>query len=158
MTATKPVPVDDTTGEIITADQVLPPWYSFLPWGEGVNAYFGHAENVAELLSEPPDAEGLIEHLGEPLTVRGAELHRGEIDGRTTVFLAIDAVVTATGRPIVLTTGAAAVLRQCARAYELGLYPFEATAYQADLGQKGKTDPIRLGVPGRAAKASDEPF
>lgn len=135
-------------GEIVDAE-VVPVGerdkFSALPFESGIGAFYDSANDLDELLAEPNDAEGLIEYTGRPLTVHGASLHLGELEGKQTLFVVIDATDNSTGKRLPLTTGAGAVMRQLNRAAELGAFPFECMPYQRDLGRKGRTNPIHLG-------------
>lgn len=142
---------EPSEGAIIDAEIVQQEmdWFKFLPFDTGVNAHYAKATTVDELLSDVPEAEGLREFTGKPLTIYGASLRQGELDGKQTWYVIVDAITNSTGERKALTTGAGAVMRQLARAFELDLYPFEAMPYEVTLGRKGRSNPLHLGAVGR---------
>jgi hypothetical protein len=150
MTKHETVPASDT--------HVVPfrPWQLSIPVsGDPSDAAAGIAESLSrastmeELLDGPPAAHGLAEYTGRPITVLGARLAQGEIDGEPTAYAIIDAIDNSTGERVALTTGAAGVMRQLARAYELDGYPFQAMPYEVQTGTKGRNNPLYLGKPDR---------
>ncbi len=112
---------------------------------EDVGGHYATAANLDELLGELPDTIGLMDLTGHKLTVKGAALHLGILEGKQTLFAVIECVDIDTGEQLAATTGASAVLRQLDRAAQLGLFPFDCKPYQSVLGVKGRTDPLHLG-------------
>jgi hypothetical protein len=121
--------------------------YPALPLETGVGEAYDRAETVEALLEELPDAEGLKEYLGRPITIHGASLRVGEADGKQTLYVMLDATDDSTGKRLAMSTGAGAVMRQVNRAAQLGVFPFQCMPYEVDLGKgRGtKSNPIHLG-------------
>lgn len=111
----------------------------------GIGEAYDNAADLDALLEELPDAVGIKEYLGRPITVNGASLRLGEIDGRPTLYVMLDVTDNSTGTRVAVSTGADAVMKQVNRAAHLGLFPFEAMPYEVALGKRGQDDPIHLG-------------
>jgi len=111
----------------------------------GIGEAYDRAADVDELLAELPDAEGIKEYLGRPITVHGASLRIGEIKGKPTVYVMLDVTDDSTGKRMPVSTGADAVMKQVNRAAQLGAFPFECMPYAVELNKSGQDDPIHLG-------------
>jgi hypothetical protein len=117
-----------------------------LPFDEGVGSFYARAQTIDDLLADVPDTKPMMEYTGRAMTIHGASLHKGDLDGRSTVFVVVDATDHSSGERVALTTGAGAVLRQLDRAAQMGFFPFDCQPYQRGLDKKGRTDPLHLGT------------
>lgn len=145
---------DETLPSADVVDAELVPYseaemgkYPALRLETGIGEAYDRATNVDELLDELPDAEGLREYLGRPITVHGASLRLGEADGRQTLYVMLDVTDDSSGKRLAMSTGAQAVMRQVNRAAALDAFPFQCMPYEVDLGKgRGtKSNPIHLG-------------
>jgi hypothetical protein len=119
--------------------------YAGLRLEEGVGSFYATVDSVDELLGDLPDAEGLMEYTGRPITIHGATLRVGELEDRMTVFAVIDITDDSSGKRVMATTGASAVLAQLNKAALKKWFPLQCMPYQSELGKKGRTDPLHLG-------------
>lgn len=111
----------------------------------GIGEAYDRAADVEELLGELPDAEGIMDYLGRPITVHGASLRIGDIKGKPTVYVMLDVTDNSTGKRLPVSTGADAVMKQVNRAAQLNAFPFECMPYQVELDKSGQTNPVHLG-------------
>lgn len=111
----------------------------------GIGEAYDSAPDIDALLADLPDAEGIKEYLGRPITVHGASLRIGEIDGKATLYVMLDVTDNSSGKRVAVSTGADAVMKQVNRAAQLDVFPFECMPYAVELGKRGQDDPIHLG-------------
>lgn len=140
-----PAEVEDA--EIVPFTEAEMTKYPALRLETGVGEAYDRAETADELLEDLPDAEGLREYLGRPITIHGASLRIGEADGKQTLYVMLDAEDQSTGKRLAMSTGAAAVMRQVNRAAQINAFPLSCMPYEVDLGKgRGtKSNPIHLG-------------
>lgn len=140
---TTPAKIEDA--ELVPYSEAEMSKYPALRLETGVGEAYDKAETIDALLADLPDAEGLREYLGRPLTVNGASLRIGEVDGKQTLYTMLDVTDDSTGKSLVLSTGAAAVMRQLNRAAQLDAFPFQCLAYEVEINKRGRSNPIHLG-------------
>lgn len=145
MTSEDITPVTDVSLETVALTKSAAQLYPALRLEEGVGSYYATVSNLDTMLDDLPDAEGLMDYTGKPITVHGATLRLGETDERMTVYAVIDITDDSTGRRVAATTGASAVLGQLNKAAAEGWFPFQCMPYQTKLNKKGRTDPLHLG-------------
>jgi hypothetical protein len=147
VTDSEVTPADVIDAEVVPFTEAEIARYPALRLETGVGEAYDRAESADELLEELPDAVGLKEYLGRPITIHGASLRIGEADGKQTLYVMLDATDDSTGDRMAMSTGAGAVMRQVNRAAQIGAFPLTCMPYEVDLGKgRGtKSNPIHLG-------------
>jgi hypothetical protein len=97
------------------------------------------AETVEQMLDDDNETQGLRDIVGHVIEVHSATLRRSDNPDGLGAFAVIQATDDGTGDQLVLTCGAAKVLRKLVKAQHEGWYPFKAQVTETP----SKSNPTR---------------
>lgn len=85
------------------------------------------------------------DYVGEPIRVTGIRLAEGEIEGKATTYMLIDAVNMGTGEVVILNTGAPQITSKLFNLHQKGALPIEVFVKEAAPARRGRNPVLSLG-------------
>lgn len=82
----------------------------------------------------------------EPFTLRDVKVMRSELADALPIYMLLDVVFQADGKPAVLNTGSARIMAQAWRARELGLLPKVVQVIEVAKARPGESAPLGLAI------------